>query len=154
MAAGPIFVSAALFAIGEEIGWRGFLVSELLKSYRFSAVAMITGLLWAIWHWPLVFLSSDVTGLNLVNPWFALPVFTVILSSAGVVLAWVTMKSRSVWPAVILHGAQNAFTHGFFMTVTEQTATSPYFVSEAGGLLAVMWALAALYVLRREAIAE
>ena len=149
LAAGPIFLTAAIFALGEEIGWRGFLVPELAKTFSFAKVALITGLIWAVWHWPLVFLSTDVTGLNLVSPFFALPVFTIILTAAGTVLAWVTLQSKSVWPAVVLHGSQNAFTQGFFLEVTQQTETSPYFVSESGGLLAVNWGITAFVVLRR-----
>ncbi|WP_068115396.1 CPBP family intramembrane glutamic endopeptidase [Tropicimonas marinistellae] len=149
MTAGPVFVTTALFSLGEELGWRGFLVPEMAKSCRVSTVAWVTGLIWAIWHWPLITLATDVTGLNLVSPWFALPVFTVILCAAGTVLAWVTLQSRSLWPAVVLHGSQNAFTHGFFMEVTDQAGYGPYFVSEAGGLLAVTWAAAAAFVLMR-----
>ena len=110
---------------------------------------IVTGLLWAAWHWPPIFISADVTGLNLVNSRFALPVFTVILSGAGAVLAWATLQSKSLWPAVIMHGSQNAFTRGFFLTMTDQTGFSPYFVSEAGGLLALAWAASAVFVLCR-----
>ena len=149
LAAGPVFLTAAIFALGEEIGWRGFLAPELAKTYSFPKVALITGLIWAVWHWPLIFLATDVTGLNLTNPLFAIPVFTVILTAAGTVLAWVTLQSKSIWPAVVLHGPQNAFTHGFFLEVTRQTEISPYFVSEAGGLLAVTWGFAAFVILRR-----
>ncbi len=148
-AAGPIFLATALFAVGEELGWRAFLVTELAKSYHFRTVALVTGLIWAVWHWPLILLSTDVTGLNLVSPLFAIPVFTIILTSAGVLLAWITLRSKSIWPAVVLHGAQNAFTHGFFMEVTSQTEFSPHFVSEAGGLLAVTWGGTAWIALRR-----
>ena len=149
LAAGPAFLTTAVFALGEEIGWRGFLVPELAKTYSFAKVALTTGVIWAVWHWPLIFLSTDITGLNLVSPFFALPVLTIILTAAGTVLAWVTLQSKSVWPAVVLHGSQNAFTHGFFLEVTQRTETSPYFVSEVGGLLAVTWGIAAFVVLRR-----
>ena len=142
------FLAIAAFAIGEELGWRGFLVPELAKSMRFGKVALITGLNWTIWHWPLILLSSSVTGLNSVPQWYALPIFTVILTAAGTVLAFVTLRSQSVWPAVVLHGAQNAFTHEFFLNFTRQNGTSAYLVSETGAFLAITWSIAALVALR------
>ncbi len=47
--------------IGEEIGWRGFLVPELAKKHGFPATAMITGFIWAIWHYPVI-LFADYHG--------------------------------------------------------------------------------------------
>ena len=36
---------------GEEIGWRGFLVPELAKVLPFTGVALVSGLIWASWHY-------------------------------------------------------------------------------------------------------
>lgn len=41
-------------ALGEEIGWRGFLVPELNKVVGFTGVGLISGLMWAIYHVPVV----------------------------------------------------------------------------------------------------
>ena len=40
-------------ATGEEIGWRGFLVPELAKVLPFTGVALVSGLIWASWHYPI-----------------------------------------------------------------------------------------------------
>ncbi len=40
-------------AAGEEIGWRGFLVPELAKGLPFTAVALVSGIIWAAWHYPI-----------------------------------------------------------------------------------------------------
>jgi uncharacterized protein len=53
--------------IGEEIGWRGFLVPELAKKHSFPATAMITGFIWAIWHYPVI-LFADYHGAS--PAWF------------------------------------------------------------------------------------
>jgi uncharacterized protein len=39
-------------AAGEEIGWRAFLVPELAKVLPFTGVALVSGLIWAAWHYP------------------------------------------------------------------------------------------------------
>ncbi|PHZ84721.1 CPBP family intramembrane glutamic endopeptidase [Paremcibacter congregatus] len=40
--------------LGEELGWRGFLIWELRKVMPFGVVSLVSGLIWATWHWPLV----------------------------------------------------------------------------------------------------
>jgi len=40
--------------LGEEIGWRGFLYKEL-GTLGFWRCSLVTGLLWALWHVPLLF---------------------------------------------------------------------------------------------------
>ena len=46
-------VSGVAAATGEEIGWRGFLVPELAKVLPFAGVALVSGLIWASWHYPI-----------------------------------------------------------------------------------------------------
>ena len=56
---GVLFLS--LLGFGEELGWRGFLVPELAKITGFRNVALISGTIWAVWHWPLILLAAEVT---------------------------------------------------------------------------------------------
>src|SRR5439155_16502189 len=41
-------------ALGEEIGWRGFLVPALFKKLGFTGTALVSGIIWACWHYPLL----------------------------------------------------------------------------------------------------
>src|SRR5258708_15188708 len=41
-------------SLGEEIGWRGFLVPQLFKSVGFTGTALISGVVWSCWHYPLL----------------------------------------------------------------------------------------------------
>ncbi len=134
---------------GAGTNWRGSLVPQLARSRSFARVALISGLIWAAWHWPLILLSTNVTALGAVRPAFALVTFSLTLVGAGTVLACITLKSGSVLPAVVLHGAQNGFTHGFFLTHTAKSDISAYWLSEAGALLAVAWLIAAAATLVR-----
>jgi len=43
---------SCLTALGEEIGWRGFLVPQLASVTSFTKTALISGLIWAVWHYP------------------------------------------------------------------------------------------------------
>jgi uncharacterized protein len=48
--------------LGEEIGWRGFLVPELAKRHGFAVTAIISGLVWAVWHYPIFLLANGYSG--------------------------------------------------------------------------------------------
>lgn len=48
--------------LGEEIGWRGFLVPELAKRHSFAATAIISGFIWALWHYPIFLLARGYNG--------------------------------------------------------------------------------------------
>ena len=141
-------MATSLFAIGEELGWRGYLVPEMAKIARFQSVALASGAIWAIWHWPLILLIPQISGFDQLNPLFAIVSLTFILTGAGVVLAWLTVRSGSLLPAIVMHGAQNAVSQGFLVGHTERTEWSAFLVSEAGALVAVAWVCAGLMVLR------
>jgi membrane protease YdiL (CAAX protease family) len=143
------FLAAAAFGFGEELGWRGFLVPELAKITNFTNVALISGAIWALWHWPLILLAADVTDFDKAPAWFTLPAFSITIIAAGTVMAWLTLKTRSIWPAVIMHGSQNAMTQGFFAEYTTQDGNSAYYVSEVGVLIAIAWVAAAYFFWRQ-----
>jgi membrane protease YdiL (CAAX protease family) len=136
-------LAGAAFSFGEELGWRGFLVPELAKITNFTNVALISGVIWAVWHWPLILFAADVTDFDKTPAWFTLPVFSVTLVAAATVMAWLTIRTRSLWPAVIMHGSQNAITQDFFSEYTSQTGNSAYYASEVGALIAVAWIVVA-----------
>ena len=60
---GTLGLLVAFGGIGEELGWRGFLVPELYKHYDFTKTSLISGAIWAIYHWPLlIFLLGTAFG--------------------------------------------------------------------------------------------
>jgi membrane protease YdiL (CAAX protease family) len=51
----PVGVLTALIAaVGEEIGWRGLLVQQLVRIKPFVRTALLSGLIWGIWHVPMI----------------------------------------------------------------------------------------------------
>jgi Type II CAAX prenyl endopeptidase Rce1-like len=57
-------VKSLASALGEEIGWRGFLVPELFKNIGFTGTALISGVVWACWHYPLLIWSDAAVGVG------------------------------------------------------------------------------------------
>ncbi len=104
MLVAPIINS--LFTFGEEFGWRAYLLQKLLPlGYRKALI--ILGVIWGTWHWPIIALGYNY-GLNYPGaPWPGMLLFIWVCFCFGTVLSWLTLKSGSVWPAVIGHAAIN-----------------------------------------------
>jgi uncharacterized protein len=108
-----------IFALGEELGWRGYLQTRLVQS-RLPFPYLLCGLVWALWHLPWL-MSSDRMEMLL---------FTVCVTLFGIWIGWLRMRSGSIWVAVMAHAAHNGFLLTFFSSSFQ--IQSPYWVSEAG----------------------
>jgi membrane protease YdiL (CAAX protease family) len=76
-------------ALGEEIGWRGFLVPELFKTTGLTGTALFSGVVWALWHYP-VLIGADY---NAGTPtWYGLTCFTVMVLAISFIFAWMRLK--------------------------------------------------------------
>jgi uncharacterized protein len=133
--------------LGEEIGWRGFLVPELAKHYSFAATAIISGLIWALWHYPIFLLADGYNGGTPV--WYYLPLFTLLLPTISFVWTWMRLKSGSLWPGVVLHAAHNTFIQEFFDPLTVDNSKTRYVAGEFGLVLLLISVLMAIYFWRR-----
>lgn len=140
------FIPKTARALGEEIGWRGFLVPELAKVTGFAGVGLISGLMWAAWHYPSILFSNYNEG---TPAWYALTCFTVMVVSSGFIAAWLRLRSASVWPAAIYHGAHNMFIQLIFTPLTTNTGNTAWYIDEFGAGLAITSLIGAIIVWRR-----
>lgn len=102
--ASPIMNLVSTF--GEEFGWRGYLLPKLLPLGKTKAI-LLQGVIWGVWHWPVILMGYNYGFDYPGSPWLgplAMVWFTVLV---GIFLAWLTLKTDSVWPANIAHGALN-----------------------------------------------
>jgi membrane protease YdiL (CAAX protease family) len=100
-------------ALGEEIGWRGFLVPELVKQMSYTKLSLLIGIIWAAWHSPLLLFADYNAG---TNRWYAMGCFTVMIVSNSFIFAWLRLKSGSLWTAAVLHASHNLFVKPFSTT--------------------------------------
>jgi uncharacterized protein len=85
--------------LGEEIGWCGFLVPELFKTMGFTATALFSGIIWSLWHYP-VLIGADY---NAGTPaGYGLICFTVMILAISFIFAWMRLKSGSLLPIVTI----------------------------------------------------
>jgi len=88
---------------GEEFGWRGYLQLRLFPD-RPIASALATGLIWGVWHYPLLLRGYDFPE----NRHAALLVFPVTTVFLSIIFGWLQLKTGSVWSAALAHSATNA----------------------------------------------
>ena len=122
-------------ALGEELGWRGFLVPQLAKIMPFGGVALTSGIIWSLWHYPLI-LMANYHGAG--PKWYSLICFTVMVIGIAFLFAWMRLKSASVWTGMLLHASHNIFIQGFFDPLTRPAPVTNYLIGEFGAGLAMV----------------
>lgn len=139
-------------ALGEEIGWRGFLVPHLIKITSFTKTVLLTWIVWSIWHYPVIIWAdyhSDAPR------WFDLTNFTILVMGLSAMTAWMRLKSGSIWPPVIWHGVHNLLIQGTFLSMTMDTGVSEYIVDDFGmGVMMTGVLLAAVFLRRGSGLRE
>ena len=98
------------FAVGEEAGWRGVMYPVLRRRYGTVKGRIIGGVIWGIWHWPIMLLAGYEYGMR----YWGAPVtgpllFCVIAFAMGVLLDALYEKTDCIWIPALCHGAINAF---------------------------------------------
>jgi uncharacterized protein len=93
-----------VFAMGEELGWRGFLLPKLLPLGEWKAL-LLSGAIWGFWHAPAIALHGHNFPLH---PYLGVLLMTVGCMLLGVIFGWLYLKTRSPWAPALAHGAFNA----------------------------------------------
>jgi len=110
----PLFLLQVLTSgIGEEPGWRGYLLPRLMERYDKDRPVWILGLIWAVWHYPFtIFWTLSV----MVDVPLAAMVVTILSSLAGQTMSligltylytWLYKKTGSIFLAIIFHALSN-----------------------------------------------
>ena len=134
-------------ALGEEIGWRGFLVSELVKKYSYVKTSLIISLIWFIWHCPIIIFSSyGVEGASLL---YNLIMASIVMTTFTFITVWIRLKSESLWTATIFHGIHNLFIQQIFDVITLDYGKTKYFTSEFGIGMALFYIVVSIYCIKR-----
>jgi membrane protease YdiL (CAAX protease family) len=132
---------SGLSAFGEELGWRGYMLTRLIVAGVPKPV-LVSGLIWALWHVPLILSGQYAAGLQ---PQFSAMLFVVGTLADAYLAAYVRLRSGSVWPAVMYHGAWNAIIQGTFDRASVGTSAA---IGESGWLTATIAVIVVLFVTR------
>ncbi|MDO5728089.1 MAG: type II CAAX endopeptidase family protein [Actinomycetaceae bacterium] len=116
-------------ALGEEIGWRGWLLPRLLNHFGAWSAIGISGVMWGIWHAPVILLGynyPDTPG------WLALIAMTIMCTIIGGIIGWLRLRGGSVWPAAIAHSTLNAAAGIYVLFMAEDTSVNTLHASVLG----------------------
>lgn len=129
----------AIAGLGEEWGWRGFMVRNL-KNKSFFYTSLLIGLVWGIWHAPIILMGHNypehpVIGVLMMTVW------CILLSP---LFLYVTLKTKSVLAAAIMHGTLNG-TAGLALILVEGGNDLLVGVTGLSGFIALALTITGLY---------
>ncbi len=136
-------IGSGVGAIGEEIGWRGYMLTRLIDA-GVPAPILTSGLIWALWHTPLILAGQYAAG-----PSAALSalLFLVAATASGVIHGQLRLRSGSIWPPILLHSVWNSVAQNVFdRAISGSNAT--IWVGESGILVALVLVAVAVTVSR------
>jgi membrane protease YdiL (CAAX protease family) len=135
MLALPVMFAAGVaigcvFAFGEEVAWRGWLLPRLLPLGTWAAI-LLSGFLHAAWLLPAILLTPHYHGAG--SPWLIVPGFLAVLTLAGVAYGYLRLSTGSLWPVVIMHAAINvSLARAAAITAPSDAAMADYLGGESG----------------------
>jgi membrane protease YdiL (CAAX protease family) len=141
-----VLLGSLITALGEEIGWRGFLVPTFYRGRGFAWAGIATGVIWGLWHTPLIVGGGYDAGTPL---WYGIPLFLISVTGMSVILAWLRLSSASFWPAVVYHGVHNVVIQGIFDGATIDTGRTKWITTEFGIGMVIVTTLLGIYFWRR-----
>ena len=131
--------------LGEELAWRGWLLPKLTERFGQLRAVLLTGLVWGIWHAPVVAMGYNYgEGHPLANV-AAMALFCLVL---GVIQGFLFWRTDSIWGPVLFHAAVNGIDlwkpTDLFMNSPANLFVGPNLVGIVGGLgfvLLAIWCL-------------
>ena len=102
-----VMIPIQLLELGEEIGWRGYLLGFQTQKYGERKAALINGAEWGLAHLPLVYFGFNYNLQNWGAPWSNMVMMMVTCVVLGVILSYATIKTGNCMYAAIIHGVVN-----------------------------------------------
>jgi membrane protease YdiL (CAAX protease family) len=136
-----------VFACGEEIGWRGYLLS-CFAGLGARRSLLLVGFIHGLWHLPVMLLTSAYHADG--NPFVIVPLFIITLTLGGVFYGYLRLRSGSIWPVVLAHATFNqAWQVLDDMTSSTSPLATEYLAGESGLLTLLGVAVIACLLLQR-----
>ena len=129
----------AVASFGEEYGWRNYLV-DALRGQLFWKAALFIGIVWGIWHAPLILLGHNYPH----HPVAGVGMMCVMCILLGVLELWSVLKTGSVIPAAMMHGTVNAIT-GTSMFLINGGSDLTVGMQGLSGIIAMAITIAVIY---------
>lgn len=130
-------------ALGEQLGWSSFVAVRLAAFRGPDVTAVVVGLGWAACHVPMMLFVPGAVVDGIPMAW-AITMFAVQCLAFSFPMVWLRVRTRSIWPVLVLHATLNAAIYFVAEFVTVPTDASEWFIGEGGALTAAGAVLAVL----------
>lgn len=136
-----------VLVLGEEIGWRGYMLPRLTTVMSAPRASLLTGFAHGLFHLPLILLtvSYDAHGNRAAVSLGVVAVITL----AGTMYGWLRIRHASLWPAAIAHAAVNTCIIEAPHLTSDNLDRAASFAGEAGIFTLLCTAAIALWIYRR-----
>lgn len=146
-------LTALIFGVvllGEEIGWRGFLLLRLCELMPGRGAAVLTGACHAVFHIPLLTLTTTYQSSG--SRWIVVPMVMVTITMAGVWYAWLRLRFGTIWPVGLSHSVANECGERLGgVAIATSPAAMAYTTTETGVATLLIVLALATYLLTRKA---
>lgn len=133
----------SLFGLGEELGWRGFLLPRLMPLGKWKAYLLL-GLIWGLWHAPIILVGFNYPG----SPVLGIFMMILLTTAIGFYINELTLRYQSAILAGWVHGVFNSQSYGIWRSLLF-AGTNPFLGGITGlvgivvltivGLLTMRW---------------
>ena len=94
--------------MGEELGWRGYLLPKLRMFLSDRTSLMMTGAIWGIWHLPIIVMGHNYGTTYWGYPWLGIVTMIAFCVVLGIIQGYISIKLQSAIPAAMIHSTVNA----------------------------------------------
>lgn len=102
-----VMIPIQLLELGEEIGWRGYLLGFQVDKYGEKKAVLLNGIEWGLAHLPLIYFGFNYSMENWGAPWSNMGMMMIMCIVLGIFLSFVTIKTENCMYAAIIHGVVN-----------------------------------------------
>lgn len=95
--------------LGEELGWRGYLLPKLAENNSYFKSSLICSIIWGIWHAPMIAMGHNYGTGYIGAPFLGIFAMILFCMATGSIFNYIAIKTKSCIPAIFAHGSLNGF---------------------------------------------
>ncbi|MBY9080152.1 CPBP family intramembrane metalloprotease [Paenibacillus sp. HN-1] len=138
--------SVCVESMGEELGWRGYLLPRMLGMGTKKAM-LLNGLIHGLWHFPVILNTTEYHSNE--NLWLLLPLALASTVFLAPVIGELRLRTGSVWAASMLHTSHNLFWMILSTVLAEQSQAAKYIAGDMSVVVVLFYAGLTLYLWKR-----
>lgn len=107
IAIAALFIPIQLLELGEEIGWRAYLLPRQIERYGIRKAVLLNSFLWGMVHFPLIYFGFNYSLKNPLAPWSNIAMMLLVCMVFGVICSYIAIVSGNCMYSAIVHGVIN-----------------------------------------------